>query len=441
MEQFLPVAADSSTWLADYGWAILLFLILLVISLYLWSYLSKNLEQLKVKESDYTDDDVITYISRMVKVVLVIILVFVALFVTAQVWQEFRTEVWDKYLGYLLDIVFISIVLLVAMLIVRVLRRVSRRARMTKKDVHARHGSAIEFTSLLLSYVVYVTAAGLILLVLISFVPNLEPLKGLRDFLDSNGTKIGSTIILVIAIFAVVKLVGAIFEDYKFRTKKFNPQVIDLFNDLVRYVLYIIAFLTAIFMLFSIAGLESVGFLLVIVTLLFVSLGIAMSYTTIRNIVSGLALMNSDPFDVGDRVKLGKDLVCEVVEKNLVFTRVRTEDGETVEVPNSQIISGTILNFSRSGSHGLSVRLELPSSISHSIVEDIIAKAVTREEGLMKEPKPEVFAREFRGDKISYEVIVYVKDSMRTKRVRSDLIINIQDAFEAAGLRGLGGEK
>jgi small conductance mechanosensitive channel len=266
---------------------------------------------------------------------------------------------------------------------------------------------------------------------LLSFVPNLHPGQALQDFLAVNGTKIGATIVFVIAVVAVVKLSQAIFEDYKFRTKKFNPQVIDLFEDLTRYVLYLIAFLVVIYMVFSIIGLENVGLILIIMTLIFISLAMALSYSSVKNIISGLALMNTETFAVGDKIKIGKDLVCEVVEKNLMFTKVRTEEGETVDVPNSEVINDRILNYDRSLAHGISVRFELPTSVPHEEVERMVQWAVSQVDGLMKDPKPELFARDFRGDHIVYEVHTYVLDALKAKRSRSDLISKIQESLHS----------
>lgn len=430
-EGALPFAASSDDWLTAYGWYLLLLFVLFVLSLYIWSYLSKNLERMKAKNTKYVDSEVITYLSRMVKATLVIVLAFVAGFVLAQVWPDFNTAIWQPYYGFILDLIFICAVLLVAGLIVKVLRRISRKARITSKDTKGLQGSAVEVTSLLLSYVVYIAAAVLILLVLLSFVPNLHADETLQQFLEANGTKIGTTVVFIIAIVAVVKLSQAIFEDYKFRTRKFNPQVIDLFEDLVRYVLYLIAFLVTLYMLFSIIGLETVGLILIIMTLIFISLGMALSYSSVKNIVSGLSLMNTDTFAVGDKIRIGKDLVCEVVEKNLMFTKVRTEEGESVDVPNSEIIGGRILNYSRSVAHGTSVRFEMPNSVPHAEVERMVEEAVQQVEGLMTEPRPEVFAREFKGDHIVYEVHTYVLDAMKAKRTRSDLIEKIQERMHA----------
>jgi small-conductance mechanosensitive channel len=429
-EGSLALAASDMDWIANWGWAALLFLGIFVLSLYVWSYLSKNLELMKAHDTTYRDAEVITFVSRMVKLAMIIILALLGLYVISQIWADFNTTVWTPVAAYIIDIVIMIATILVAMLIVKELRHISRRARMTMIDTQALHGSAVEFTSLLAGYIVYISAGAIVVLIMLSFVQSVSPVDQLSEFITANGAKIGTTLVLLIAIFIVIRLVDAIFEDYKFRTKKFNPKVIDLLKDVVRYMLYIIAFLTAIFMIFSIIGLEVVGIILVALILMFSFLGIILSYTTAHNIISGLTLMNSYTFDVGDRIRIGSDLIGEVLEKNLVFTKIRNEEGEIVDVPNSEIIGGRILNFNRSARHGVSVRLEVASNVPHDTVERIILKVTDEMEGLVKEPKPEVLARGFHADKIVYEVRVYANSVTRLEQTRSDLVMRIQDALQ-----------
>jgi small-conductance mechanosensitive channel len=428
-EGALGLAASELDWVTDWGWAALLFLGIFVFSLYLWSYLSKNLELMKAHDTTYRDAEVITFISRMVKLVMIIILALLGLYVVSQIWADFNTAVWTPVASYIIYIVIMIATVLVAMLIVKELRHISRRARMTMIDTQALHGSTVEFTSLLAGYIVYIAAGAIVVLILLSFVQSVNPIDQLSGFITANGAKIGTTLVLLVAIFIVIRLVEAIFEDYKFRTKKFNPKVVDLLKDVVRYMLYISAVMTAIFMIFSIIGLELVGIILIALILMFSFLGIVLSYTTAHNIISGLTLMNSYTFDVGDRIRIGSDLIGEVLEKNLVFTKIRNEEGEIVDVPNSEIIGGRILNFNRSARHGVSVRLEVLSSVPHETVEQIILKVTNEMDGLVKEPKPEVLARGFHADKIIYEVRVYANSVARLEQTRSDLVMHIQDAL------------
>ena len=421
--------ADSSEWLSTYGWPLLLLFMLFVICLYIWSYLNKNLERMKRIDSDYLDADVVEYLGRMAKAIMIIVLLFILAYVLALIWPEFNDQVWEPYLGIFIQIVIILMVLIFAGLIVKVLRRFSRRSRMTGKGGKARSGSMVEFTSLLLSYVVYIAAAVVVVIFLLSFFSDVDAMDWLSDFWnnENNAARVEALVIFLVAVILVTRLSNAIFEDYKFRTKKFNPQVIDLFKSLVRNALYLIAILVSIFMLFAIMGLQEVGLVLVVIIVVFICLGIALSYATVKNIIAGLAIMNADIFNVGEKIKLGKDLVCEVVEKNLIFTKVRTEDGETVNVPNSEIISEKVLNYSRSVAHGIWVSFDLPSRIRHDEVERLVKRAVAKVDGLMKEPAPEIFARDLVGSRMRYQVNAYVLDALKAKRVRSDLIFSIQE--------------
>jgi small conductance mechanosensitive channel len=419
--------ADSSDWLSTYGWPLLLLFMLFVAFLYIWSYLNKNLERMKGVDSDYLDGDVVVYLGRMAKAVMVIVLLFILAFVLSQMWPEFNDQVWEPYLTVFVKLVAILMVLIFAGLIVKVLRHFSRRSRLAGKGAKKSSSSAMEITSLLLSYIVYIAAGAVILIVLLTYFSDVNAIEWLSQFWTDSAGRIEALIIFLVAVLITVRLSNAIFEDYKFRTKKFNPQIIDLFKMLVRDVLYLIAILVSIFMLFAIMNLQEVGFILVIMIVVFICLGIALSYSTVKNIVAGLAIMNTEIFVVGDKVKFGKDLVCEVVEKNLIFTKVRTEEGETVNVPNSEIISDKVLNYSRSMAHGISISFELPSRIRHGEVEQLVGRAVAKVEGLVKEPAPEIFARELVGSKMKYQVTAYVFDALKAKRVRSDLIFSIQD--------------
>jgi len=419
--------ADTTEWLSTYGWPLLLLFMFFVVCLYIWSYLNKNLEKMKRIDSDYLDGDVVAYLGRMAKTTMVVVLLFLVALVLSQMWPEFNDQVWVPYLEIFLKLVVILVVLMFAGLIVKVLRHFSRRSRIAGKGGKGKSGSAVEFTSLLLSYIVYVAAAVVVMIVLLTYFADVDAIDWLSQFWDDNSSRIEALLVFLVAVIFIARLSNAIFEDYKFRTKKFNPQIVDLFKSLVRNVLYLIAVLVSIFMLFAIMGLQEVGLVLVITIVVFICLGIALSYSTVKNIVAGLAIMNAEIFVTGDKVKFGKDLVCEVVEKNLIFTKVRTEEGETVNVPNSEIISDKVLNYNRSLAHGISIYFELPSRIRHEEVEALVKRALAKVDGLTKEPAPEIFARDMTGSKMKYQVTAYVFDALKAKRVRSDLIYRIQD--------------
>jgi len=65
---------------------------------------------------------------------------------------------------------------------------------------------------------------------------------------------------------------------------------------------------------------------------------------TLSNFASGLLIMVTKPFDVGDQVEVAGGIKGRVSEVNIFSTYIRTEDGMMKIVPNNSIWSGVIVN-------------------------------------------------------------------------------------------------
>ncbi len=433
----LPFEVGDAQWMDDYGWAILALVGVFTLSLYLWSYLRKNFEIWKAHEGRYFDSEVLDYTRRMALLFIISLLFISAYVVVSWTFKLTSDPLWPTVTIDVFKVLTIIIVLLVARLIVLILGRVARRSRANAGSGKSMP-SALEFSSLLFSYIIYVGSAILVLLIVVSMFTKLDAaFADLQKFLEVNEPTIAVTVAIIVGIFFAIKLVETILEDVKFRSKKFNPQVVDLMESAFRYALIIIGFLIVMFNLFTIIGMEAVGILLVAVTLIFICLGIALSYTTIQNIVSGLALMDTSPFEVGDRIRIVENLMCDVIDKGLVFTKVKTLDGEIVDVPNNEIIHERIFNYSRASNHAINVFFEVSFEISHERVESYIREALTGVEGILKEPKPDIRAVEIRGHNIMYEIVVFSKDVQRDPMVRSAIITRVQDIFQTEGHKTL----
>lgn len=433
----VPLATGDANALDTYGWAVLFVFAMFVVSLYVWSYVSKAFDKLASREGKYLDSDVAIFLDHMIKTIIIILLSFLSGYVVSLIWTEFRTKVWTPYLNVIIDLIAIAFIILVAMLIVHIFRRIAKQERMTKREITSFGRSTVELTSLVLSYLVYLVAVALTLVILITLIPTLNPYQAAVDFLNRNGTVVGTIIVIIVAIFLVMRLIGEVMEDFKYRTKKFNPQVVDLFRAVIGYSLWTIAFLTIVFSIFSLFNLAEIGLILVILILAFILVGVSLSYSTIRNIFAGLAIMDSSPFEVGDRINIAGDMECDVVQKNLMFTEVKTMEGDFVDFPNIKIIEGKIYNYSRSVAHSITVRIQVDFSISHTEVEKLIREAVGKTLGIVKDAIPEVIAIGIEGGTIQYEVRAHVEDSLKARQLRSELIFRIQDAFHAAGHEAL----
>ncbi|WP_347355897.1 mechanosensitive ion channel family protein [Bdellovibrio sp.] len=164
---------------------------------------------------------------------------------------------------------------------------------------------------------------------------------------------------------------------------------------------------------------------------LLISLG---SSSAISNMVAGLVITYMRPFQIGDRVKIGPT-IGDVVEKNLLVTRIRTIKNVDITIPNSNILSSHIMNYSAvADSHGLILnpRITIGYDTNWRRVHQLMLDAAARTEGLMKDPKPFIFQTDLGNSYVEYELNVHTHLANKFDDVYSDLRKNLQDCFNEA---------
>ena len=73
------------------------------------------------------------------------------------------------------------------------------------------------------------------------------------------------------------------------------------------------------------------------------AVGLAISLA-MRNFIAGLYVMVTDPFNVGDYVRIGSNEGI-VLEISLNYTKLRQMDGTTALIPNDNVMSASVTNF------------------------------------------------------------------------------------------------
>lgn len=111
--------------------------------------------------------------------------------------------------------------------------------------------------------------------------------------------------------------------------------------SITRLVHYAILFIGVIILL------SVLGFGLNQITILDGALGVGIGFglqAIVNNFVSGLILLFERPIKVGDMIEVGTD-VGEVKELGLRATIVQTFDNAEIVIPNSQLITGSVINW------------------------------------------------------------------------------------------------
>lgn len=99
------------------------------------------------------------------------------------------------------------------------------------------------------------------------------------------------------------------------------------------------------------------------------SLGIGFGLQNLTaNFISGLILLIERPVKLGDRVQIG-DAEGDVIAINIRSTVVRGLDNVSLIVPNAELISNTVINWSHNDRR---IRLSVPVGVSYQSDVDLV---------------------------------------------------------------------
>ncbi|WPU93449.1 mechanosensitive ion channel family protein [Mucilaginibacter sabulilitoris] len=160
------------------------------------------------------------------------------------------------------------------------------------------------------------------------------------------------------------------------------------------------------------------------------------SSSAISNMVAGIVLTYMRPYKVGDRIKVG-DAMGDVVEKNLLVTRLRTIKNEDITIPNGTILSGHTTNYStvaKTMGLILNTTVTIGYDVPWQTVHNLLISAAEATEGVSTEQKPFVLQTALNDFNVSYQVNAYTPLSNQMAGVYSRLHQNIQDKFNEAGV-------
>jgi small-conductance mechanosensitive channel len=93
----------------------------------------------------------------------------------------------------------------------------------------------------------------------------------------------------------------------------------------------------------------------------------------VREFVSGLVLIFDNALHVGDFVEVSKEVRGEVKEIGARATRVRTNDGVDILIPNSKLIDGVITNWTLKGD---TRRIHVPFTAGYGCDKDRVREVV-----------------------------------------------------------------
>lgn len=177
----------------------------------------------------------------------------------------------------------------------------------------------------------------------------------------------------------------------------------------------------------GVVGVDLSG-LTVVAGLLSVGIGFGLQNVA-SNFISGLILVFERPIKVGDRITVG-DVNGDVREINLRSTTVITPQNISIIVPNSEFISGRVVNWS----HGdRKIRVHVPVGVAYGSDVQLVSRALLEEAekhpGVMRTPAPKVWFTGFGDSSLNFELLVWIPEPAARPQLISDFNYAIDATF------------
>ncbi len=264
-------------------------------------------------------------------------------------------------------------------------------------------------------------------------VPVISVLQGIWNYLPRLAT---IAIIITIAHYFLrgIKFLKKEIEEGALKLPGFHISWADLTYQVIRVLIYILV-LVMIFPYLPGAGSPVFNGVTIFLGALF-TFG---SSASLGNVVSGLALTYMRSFNNGDRVKIG-DVTGDIVEKNLLVTRVRTIKNEVISIPNSNVLNNHTINFSKDApDRGLILHTTITMGYDGpwQTVHKLAIKAALATKFIESEPAPFVYQTSLDDFYVSYQINAYTKYPNRQSSTYSELFQHILDLFHEAGIEML----
>ncbi len=263
----------------------------------------------------------------------------------------------------------------------------------------------------------------------------------LRSALGSIGLAIiaylpsgGFVVVIVVLthyLLKVLKFLSVAIEHGELTIKGLHPEMAKPTYQLVRIVVTLFALVVAFPYL---PGGQSEAF-----KGISIFLGVLLSFgssSAVSNILAGLVLTYMRPFKMGDRVKI-VDTIGDVLEKNLLVTRVRTIKNVEVVIPNGAILGNQILNYSalaRTQGLILHTAVTIGYDAPWRTVHELLIRAALNTDGVLHQPAPFVLETSLNDFHISYELNAYTDRPNDMVNIYGHLHEAIQDSFNKAGV-------
>ena len=259
------------------------------------------------------------------------------------------------------------------------------------------------------------------------------------EFLDKIGFHLGevhltllggfkAALILLIAL-RVGKWIGSYIDKQISRIKQLSPSSAVLISKTVSVFMYFIVALIV---------LESVGVDLTALAVFGGALGVGIGFglqKVASNLLSGIILLSDRSIKPGDVVQIG-EVYGWISSLKSRFVSVVTRDGHEYLIPNEDLITQQVINWSYSDTR---IRLKIPFGVAYKSnpheVRDLVLEALNDVPRVLKTPPPICLLKGFGDSSVDMELRIWINDPKNgTANIQSDVLFRVWDTLKENGI-------
>jgi potassium efflux system protein len=173
--------------------------------------------------------------------------------------------------------------------------------------------------------------------------------------------------------------------------------------------------------------------LTIIISAFSVGIGFGLQ-NVVNNFVSGVILLFERPVQIDDTVEVN-NLIGRVKSMGIRSSNIRTFDGAEVIVPNANLISNEVINWTLSDQRR---RIEIFSGVAYGSnvykVKDILLDVLNSHPDILKEPEPLVLFNDLGESSLDFRLLFWTDNFDRWIIIKSEVVFGIHDALYKANI-------
>ncbi|OEF25795.1 mechanosensitive ion channel protein [Vibrio rumoiensis 1S-45] len=246
------------------------------------------------------------------------------------------------------------------------------------------------------------------------------------DLLIQYSVNIISAILILFVGSFIVKLVSKGVVNL-LESKRVDASMVQFIGSLVRYALLVMVVIAALGSL----GVEMASMIAVLAS---ASLAIGLALKgSLSNFASGVLIVIFRPFKTKDHIEVS-GVAGSVQAIDIFHTILTTGDNKMVAVPNSKIMSGPIVNFSRHEARRINFEIGVSYQSDLKKTKEVIARVLKSEERILALPAPTIGVLALADSSVNIAVRPWVKTADYWK-VYYDTLQAIKEELDREGIQ------